>query len=121
MSAVLASRRLRVFPKFCDRAKSDSCRSTGWVSGGAGVSKIWQALKDAELRREPAVAAQAPSPGEGLSAQEEAALCALLAHGSVRAAAEACGLTQGALESWLRTPRFVAVYHAASRAARARR
>ncbi|MBX3027925.1 hypothetical protein KF840_23775 [bacterium] len=84
------------------------------------MSKIWQALKEAEQHREPAVAG-VPSPHERLSAEEEAALCALLAHGSVPAAAAACGLSQGTLESWLRTPRFVAVYHAASRAARARR
>jgi len=85
------------------------------------VSKIWQALKEAELRREPAVAADLPSPGDHLSAEQQAALCALLAHGSVGAAAEACGISATALEGWLRTPDFVAVYHAASRAARARR
>jgi hypothetical protein len=85
------------------------------------VSKIWEALKAAELRREPAVAADLPSPTEGLSAEQEAALCALLAHGSLQAAAEACGMSQAALEGWLRMPRFVAVYHAACRAARTRR
>jgi hypothetical protein len=85
------------------------------------VSKIWEALKEAELRREPAVAAELPSPGGHLSSDQRAALGALLAHGSVSAAAAACGLSASALERWLRTPDFVAAYHAASRAARARR
>ena len=85
------------------------------------MSKIWQALKEAELRRDPAASPAAPALGEMLSTEQEAALCALLAHHSVRAAAEACGLSEAALEDWLRTPSFIAVYHAASRAARARR
>ncbi len=85
------------------------------------MSKIWEALKQAQLHREPAVAAELPSPNEHLSPQQQDALRALLAHGSVGAAAQACGLASSALEGWLRTPDFVAAYHAASRAARARR
>lgn len=85
------------------------------------MSKIWEALKAAELGREPALAADLPSPAHHLSPDQEAALCALLAHGSLQAAATACGLSATALEGWLRTPTFVAAYHAACRAARARR
>jgi hypothetical protein len=85
------------------------------------VSKIWEALKAAEVRREPAIAAEQPAAGADLSAEQEAALCALLAHGSVQAAARAGGLSETALEGWMRTPRFAAVYHAACRAARTRR
>jgi hypothetical protein len=84
------------------------------------VSKIWQALKEAELRREPA-AAVSPSSGGGLSATQRRAVKALLVHGSVGAAAEACGVSQGTLEAWLKTPEFVAAYHIASRVARSRR
>jgi hypothetical protein len=85
------------------------------------VSKIWQALKEAELRREPAVAAASPSAGKGLSATQRKAVQALLAHGSVGAAAEACGVSAATLEGWLKTPEFVAAYHIASRVARSRR
>lgn len=85
------------------------------------MSKIWQALKEAELRREPATAAEPSSPRGHLTADQHAALEALLAHDSVRAAAAASGVSTTALEGWLRTPDFVAVYHAASRAARRRR
>ena len=85
------------------------------------MSKIWQALKAAELQREPMVAAELPAPSAHLSVEQQAALCALLAHGSVDAAAAACGLQPAALEEWLRRAEFVAAYHAASRAARTRR
>jgi hypothetical protein len=83
------------------------------------VSKIWQALKRVERQREPAVAAAAPPTGH-LSPTQRAAVRALLAHGSVGAAAEACGVSAATLERWLKNPDFVAAYHVASRAARAR-
>lgn len=85
------------------------------------MSKIWQALKEAELRRQSVLAAASSGARATFSAEQEAALCALLDHQSVRAAAAACGLSEAALEGWLRTPTFAAVFHAACRAARARR
>lgn len=84
------------------------------------MSKIWQALKDAEQRREPQRASATPAEGDAaLSDLQRAAIAALLAHGSAAAAASQCGITAGMLESWMRTPAFIAAYHAASRAARA--
>ena len=88
--------------------------------GTAGpVSKIWQALKAAELRREPAMAD--PPSSEGLSSAQRNAVRALLAHGNLGAAAEACGVSPGTLEGWLKTSDFVAANPVACRAARARR
>lgn len=83
------------------------------------MSKIWQALKDAEHLREPRLE-EAP-PVEGLSPAQHDAIRALIAHGTVSAAARQCGVSAGSLEGWLKTPEFVAAYHAASLAARARR
>ena len=84
------------------------------------MSKIWDALKKAELGREPSDAVLPPS-AEHLSPEQQNAVRALLEHGSVGAAAQACGVASSALERWLRMPDFVAAYHAASLAARARR
>jgi hypothetical protein len=83
------------------------------------MSKIWQALKDAELSREPLLDTRPVRAG--LTPTQQQAIRALLVHGSVSDAASACGVSARSLEGWLKTPRFVAAYHAASRAARARR
>lgn len=85
------------------------------------VSKIWEALKEAETRREPVVAAALPPLAEGLSSTQLDAVQALLAHASVGAAAAACGVSPGTLEGWLKRSDFVAAYHVASRGARVRR
>ena len=85
------------------------------------MSKIWEALKAAELQREPAVTAAMPSAAHGLSSAQRLAVRALLAHGSLGDAAAECGVSPGTLEGWLKSPDFVAAYHVASRAARARR
>ena len=85
------------------------------------MSKIWDALKKAELGREPSGAPALPPSAENLSPEQQDAVRALLVHGSVGAAAQACGVASSALERWLRMPDFVAAYHAASLAARARR
>lgn len=82
------------------------------------MSKIWEALKRAEQGREPL---RTTDPDGGLSAEQAAAIRALLQPGTVGDAARECGLEESALESWLRTADFVAVYHAACRAARSRR
>ena len=93
----------------------------GLELGAIRVSKIWEALKAAEMGREPLVAAACPSLAEGLSATQLDAVQALLEHASVGAAAAACGVSPGTLEAWLKTPDFVAAYHVASRGARVRR
>lgn len=87
----------------------------GAMRYAADMSKIWQALKAAESRRE------GVEEHDGLSRAQRDAVQALLVHASVDGAARACGVSAGTLEGWLKTPVFVAAYHVASRAARARR
>lgn len=82
------------------------------------VSKIWEALKRAERGREPL---RFPAVDGGLSREQSAAIRALLRQETVGAAARECGLDESAVQAWLRKADFVAVYHAACRAARARR
>jgi hypothetical protein len=82
------------------------------------VSKIWDALKRAELGREPL---RGPDIESGLSLEQSAAIRALLRQATVGDAARECGLEESALQGWLRKPDFVAAYHAACRATRSRR
>jgi hypothetical protein len=82
------------------------------------VSKIWDALKQAEWGREPLRRSDIDG---GLSAEQAAAIRALLRQETVGAAARECGVEESALQGWLRTPDFVAVYHASCRAVRSRR
>jgi len=79
------------------------------------MSKIWDALKKAELEREPLLQ---PEPGESrlLSAKQRAAVRALLACSSRAEAAAACGVSERTLLRWIKLPVFAAAYAAAGRA-----
>jgi hypothetical protein len=82
------------------------------------MSKIWDALKKAELERDPLIAEpEGETIPRLLSGRQRAALEAMLAHGTLDAASAACGISRKTLERWLKTPGFVAAYQAASRAA----
>jgi hypothetical protein len=82
------------------------------------MSKIWDALKKAELERDPLIAEpEASAIPRLLSARQRAALEAVLANSSLAEASAACGVNQKTLERWLKTPSFLAAYQAASRAA----
>jgi hypothetical protein len=82
------------------------------------MSKIWDALKKAELERDPVIAeSEDKVVPRILTPKQRAALEALLANATVTEAAAACGVSQKTIERWLKAPTFVAAYHAASRAA----
>lgn len=81
------------------------------------MSKIWDALKKAELEREPLVS-EAESTGETrlLSTKQRAAVHALLTCPNRAAAAEACGISERTLLRWCKMPSFAAAYQALGRA-----
>ena len=82
------------------------------------MSKIWDALKKAELERAPEIADDGEA-GETriLTGRQRAALQALLTCASLPEASAACGVSERAMQRWLKTPGFAAAYRAASRAA----
>jgi hypothetical protein len=81
------------------------------------MSKIWDALKKAELEREPLVApAGATNESRLLTAKQRAAVHALLSCPSRAAAAAACGVSERTLLRWFKLPAFAAAYQAAGRA-----
>ncbi len=53
--------------------------------------------------------------GEKLSRKQEAAIAALLSHGTVKAAALACGVSEATLWRWMQLPEFQTRYRAARR------
>jgi hypothetical protein len=53
--------------------------------------------------------------GEKLSRKQEAAVAALLTHGTILQAAEAVGLSERTLRRWLAVPEFRATYNTARR------
>jgi hypothetical protein len=91
----------------------DPGRATEWV-----MSKIWDALKKAELEREPVIAAveRADVP-RLLTAKQRIALEALLGNPTLSDAANVSGINQRTIERFLKTPAFAAAYHVASRTA----
>ncbi len=79
------------------------------------MSKIWDALKKAELERDPLIAEpEGVDVPRLLSAKQRAAVEAILAHTTLAEASAACGVTQKTLERWLRTPAFLTAYQVAS-------
>ena len=69
------------------------------------MSKIWDALKKAELEREPVIANDGGA-GETriLSGKQRAALQALLTCASLPEASAACGVSERTMQRWLKTP-----------------
>ncbi|MGH7785353.1 MAG: phBC6A51 family helix-turn-helix protein [Candidatus Binatia bacterium] len=81
------------------------------------MSKIWDALKKAELEREPLLADDdAPPQTRILTAKQRAAVQALFEHTTVAEACAACGVNQRTLQRWLKVPTFIAAYRAVARA-----
>lgn len=80
------------------------------------MSKIWDALKKAELERAPLLQAE---PGDGtraLTPRQRAAVQALLHCPGRAEAAAACGVNERTLSRWEKLPAFAAAYQAAARA-----
>lgn len=81
------------------------------------MSKIWDALKKAELEREPLLADDdAPPQSRILTAKQRAAVQALFEHPSLSDACAASGISPRTLQRWLKAPTFVAAYRAVARA-----
>jgi len=85
------------------------------ATAGEPMSKIWDALKKAELEREPLLAEAIPE-NRLLTAKQRAAVQALLSAPSRAAAAEVCGVSERTLLRWVKLPAFAAAYQAAGRA-----
>ena len=83
------------------------------------MSKIWDALKKAELEREPVIADAEgdAAPTALLTGKQRAALQALLTSATFADACNLSGISERTMQRWLRRPGFIAAYHSASRAA----
>ncbi|MDX2169206.1 MAG: hypothetical protein SF182_19205 [Deltaproteobacteria bacterium] len=81
------------------------------------MSKIWDALKKAELEREPVLPETGELPERRLlTPKQRLAVDALLSSASRAAAATACGVSERTLLRWIKLPAFAAAYQAAGRA-----
>ena len=81
------------------------------------MSKIWDALKKAELEREPLVLQEGDAAESRLlTARQRSAVHALLTCASRAEAAAACGVSERTLLRWIKLPAFAAAYQAAGRA-----
>jgi len=81
------------------------------------MSKIWEALKKAESERQVVLAAEAGAHAEAglLTAEQRAAIQALLAHPTLADAGAACGVSEHTLQVWLKLPAFAVAFVQASR------
>lgn len=80
------------------------------------MSKIWDALKKAELEREPHLPEAEVAESRLLTPKQRSAVEALLAAPSRAAAAAACGVSERTLLRWIKLPAFATAYRAAARA-----
>jgi hypothetical protein len=81
------------------------------------MSKIWDALKKAELEREPMLPeASEVAESRLLTPKQRLAVEALLASPSRAVAAAACGVNERTLLRWIKLPAFATAYRAAARA-----
>ncbi len=76
------------------------------------MSKIWDAMKQAERERELLDEPEAEAPVEPLTPKQLTAVSTLLDTDSLADAAQAAGVSENTLRRWLALPHFVAAYDA---------
>ena len=78
------------------------------------MSKIWDAMKQAEQERELPLLIEEDSD-QPLTTRQQTAIAALLETSSLAAACRESGVNERTMRRWLKQPHFAAAYHRASR------